>query len=77
MGGHREVVKGQWEAIAIKCTSPTAMSMPRSEILRKKKKKGPKLNKNTKCPIDAHCHRHCRKDPRITKDWEVLQVLSF
>ena len=19
-------------------------------------------NKNTKCPIDAHCHRHCRKD---------------
>ena len=35
-------------------------------------------NKNTKCPIDAHCHRHCRKDPRITKDCiEVLQVLSF
>ena len=33
-------------------------------------------NKNTKCPIDAHCHRHCRRDPRITKDWEVLQVLS-
>ena len=24
-------------------------------------------NKNTKCPIDAHCHRHCRRDPRITK----------
>ena len=22
-------------------------------------------NKNTKCPIDAHCHRHCRGDPRI------------
>ena len=22
-------------------------------------------NKNTKCPIDAHCHRHCRKDLRI------------
>ena len=35
------------------------------------------VNKNTKCPIDAHCHRHCRKDSRITKDWEVLQVLSF
>ena len=23
------------------------------------------INKNTKCPIDAHCHRHCRRDPRI------------
>ena len=35
-------------------------------------------NKNTKCPIDAHCHHHCRKDRRITKDCiEVLQVLSF
>ena len=22
-------------------------------------------NKNTKCPIDAHCHRHCRRDPRL------------
>ena len=22
MSGHREVVEGQWEAIAIKCTSP-------------------------------------------------------
>ena len=27
-----------------------------------------RLNTNTKCPIDAHCHRHCRKDPKITKD---------
>ena len=36
------------------------------------------MNKNTKCPIDAHCHRHCRRDPRITQDYiEVLQVLSF
>ena len=25
-------------------------------------------NKNRKCPIDAHCHRRCRRDPRITKD---------
>ena len=24
-------------------------------------------NKNSKCPIDAHCHRHCRRDPRTTK----------
>ena len=24
------------------------------------------VNKNTKCPIDAHCHRHGRKDLRIT-----------
>ena len=37
-----------------------------------------KINKNTKCPTDAHCHRHCRRDPRITKDCiEFLQVLSF
>ena len=27
-------------------------------------------NKNTKCPIDAHCHRHCRRDPRISKDFK-------
>ena len=33
-------------------------------------------DKNTKCPIDAHCHCHYRRDPRIL-DWEVLQVLSF
>ena len=26
------------------------------------------FNKNTKCPIDAHCHRLCRKGVRITKD---------
>ena len=24
------------------------------------------VNKNTKCPIDAHCHHNCREDPRIT-----------
>ena len=34
------------------------VSMSRSEIYRKK-------NKNTKCPIDAHCHCHRRKDLRI------------
>ena len=39
MSGHREVVEGQWEAIAIKCTSPRAMSMSRSEILRKQEHK--------------------------------------
>ena len=33
------------------------------------------FNKNTKCPIDAHCHRHCRRDPRITKD--CIKVFSF
>ena len=38
------------------------MSISRSEVLRK--------NKNTKCPIDAHCHRHCRRDPRISKDFK-------
>ena len=31
-------------------------------------------NKNTKCPIDAHCHRHCRRDPRMTKDFIELRV---
>ena len=46
MSGHQEVVEGQWEAIAIKCTSPTAMSISRSEISMEKKK-GPKMNKNT------------------------------
>ena len=25
-------------------------------------------NKNTVSYIDAHCHGHCRRDPRITKD---------
>ena len=30
--------------------------------------KGLISNKNTKCPIDAHCHRHRRKDLRFTKD---------
>ena len=29
-------------------------------------------NKNTKCPIDAHCQRHRRKDLRITKDCNEL-----
>ena len=33
------------------------------------------MNKNTKYPIDAHGHRHCGKDPRITKD--CIEVLSF
>ena len=33
-------------------------------------------NKNTKCPIDAHCHRHCRRDPRIGRFWSGLQVAS-
>ena len=41
---------------------------------RKSYTKWGKINKNTKCPIDAHCHRHCRKDQRIAKYWEVLQV---
>ena len=46
------------------------MSISRSEILReKKKRKGNEVeNKNTKCPIDAHCHRHCRREPRIKKN---------
>ena len=34
------------------------------------------MNKNTKCPIDAHCHRHCRRDPRIGRFWSGLQVAS-
>ena len=45
-------------------------------------------NKNTKCPIDAHCHRHCRKDLRIINVckefpmhswclWRIIGFLSF
>ena len=26
------------------------------------------VNKNITCPMNAHCHRHCRKDLRITKN---------
>ena len=34
-----------------------------------------KRNKNTKCPIDAHCHRHCRKDLRILQGlYRILGV---
>ena len=31
-------------------------------------------NKNIKCPIDAHCHRHCRKDLRILQG--LLRILG-
>ena len=31
-------------------------------------------NKNTKCPIDAHCHRHCRRDPRIGRFWSGWSI---
>ena len=65
-GGSWEVSEWSWE---VSGRLPTAMSICRSEIFRRK-------NKNTKCPTDAQCHRHCRRDPRNTKDWEVLQVLS-
>ena len=33
-------------------------------------------NKNTKCPIDAHCHRHCRKDVRITEEHNEFNMNS-
>ena len=39
---------------------PKGISISGSEILRE--------NKNTKCPIDSNCHRHCRRYQRITKD---------
>ena len=51
----------QFEWIIFRCSLPKAMSISRSEILR---------NKNRKCPIDAHCHRHCRRDSRISKDFK-------
>ena len=46
------------------------------------------LNKNTKCPIDDHCHRHCREDLRIINVciefpmhswclWRIIGFLSF
>ena len=70
VGGQGGVIGDHLE---VRCSLPKAMSISRSEILRKKKE-----NKNTKCPIDAHCHRHCRRDPRIAKNCiEVLQILSF
>ena len=34
-------------------------------------------NKNTKCPIDSHCHRNCRQDLRVTKDCIELQFLPL
>ena len=71
------IVKNSFSYCIFRCSLPTAMSISRSEILREKKREVDKL-RCTKCPIDAYCHRHCRKDPRITKDCiEVLQVLSF
>ena len=32
-------------------------------------------NKCPNCPKDAHCHRHCRIDSRITKDCRTLRVI--
>ena len=31
-------------------------------------------NKNTKCPIDAHCHHHCRRDLRIREGLQVQEL---
>ena len=33
-------------------------------------------NKNTKCPIDAHCHRHCRRDPSFPH-YPTIYDLAF
>ena len=57
MEGHGRSMRGSWSSV-----EGQGGYISRSEILRKKI-----INKNTKCPIDAHCHRHCRRDPRITK----------
>ena len=66
---------------------PKAISISRSEILRRKKSGGggPEVEKlllvkvleseailrKTRTQnvlyVDVHCHRHCRRDPRITK----------
>ena len=73
-----EVNEGFWEVsgrsrvvigdhLEVRCSLPKEMGISRTEIFRKKKK-----NKNTKCPIDAHCQRHRRKDFRITKDCNEL-----
>ena len=35
------------------------------------------MNKNTKCPIDAHCHRHCRRDPRIAEKFCKFWASEF
>ena len=73
-----EVKEGFWELsgrsrgvigdhLEVRCSLPKEMGISRTEIFRKKKK-----NKSTKCPIDAHCQCHRRKDFRITKDCNEL-----
>ena len=32
---------------------------------------------NTKCPIDAHCHRHCRRDPSFPYDPTIYDLAFF
>ena len=68
MRGSGRSVEGQGVVIGdhleVRCSLPKEMGISRSEMFRKKEK-----TKNTKCPINAHCHRHCRKDPRISKDF--------
>ena len=71
--------KLQWAYLGVKILPKqmliaNTMCISRSEILRKKR------NKNTKCPIDVHCHHLCRRDPRITKlHWSSarFELLSF
>ena len=64
VGGQGVVIGDHLE---FRCSLPKEMGISRTEIFRKKKK-----NKNTKCPIDAHCQCHRRKDFRITKDCNEL-----
>ena len=64
VGGQGVVIGDHME---VRCSLPKEMGISRSEIFRKKRK-----NKNTKCPTDAHCQRHRRKDLRITKDCNEL-----
>ena len=47
--GHREVVEGQWEAIAI-AISPLVKF---------------KVSLNTKCPINAYWHRYRKPIPKF------------
>ena len=62
--GGQGVVIG--DHVEVRCSLPKEMGISRSEIFRKKRKTC------TKCPIDANCQRHRRKDLRFTKDCNEL-----
>ena len=63
MGGQRGVMGGQWE---VKGWSWEITWRLDAHCQKKWASLGVKFSekKKNKCPIDAHCHHHCRRDPR-------------